>query len=317
MKHHMVAGLLMALAAAALADDYTCTTNLDNTITITGYTGPGGNVVIPAETNGRSITVIGEYAFENCSSLTGVTISSNVTVIGEGAFQSCASLTNVMIGSSVASIANDAFWWCSSLNAITVDAANPVYGSADGVLIDTVNTRLILCPEGKIGSFMIPNGITVIGKLSFADCVGVTQVTIPASVTNIEDGAFQNCTGLTALYFRGNAPALGDIVFAGVPATVYYLPGRVGWSSPFGGLTAVPLNLAQIQLGPGFGMGTNGFGFIVTGSNGTVVVVEASTNLTGGGWKPLKTNTLSGGSFLFRDPQITNYSRRFYRLRVE
>jgi hypothetical protein len=45
------------------------------------------------------------------------------------------------------------------------------------------------------------------------------------------------------------------------------------------------------------------------------VVVEACTNLANPTWYPLATNTLSGGSAYFSDPQWTDYPTRFYRLR--
>jgi hypothetical protein len=44
-------------------------------------------------------------------------------------------------------------------------------------------------------------------------------------------------------------------------------------------------------------------------------VVEACTDLGAPVWTPLGTNTLTGGSSYFSDPQWINYSGRFYRLR--
>jgi hypothetical protein len=60
---------------------------------------------------------------------------------------------------------------------------------------------------------------------------------------------------------------------------------------------------------------TNGFGFIISWATNISVVVEACTNLANPTWSPLATNTLSGGSAYFSDPQWTNYPARFYRLR--
>jgi hypothetical protein len=55
--------LLLTLPAAVRADDYTYTTN-NNTITITGYTGPGGAVTIPDMISGLPVTCIGVSAFQ-------------------------------------------------------------------------------------------------------------------------------------------------------------------------------------------------------------------------------------------------------------
>jgi hypothetical protein len=88
------------------------TTN-NGTITITGYTGLGGNAVIPDATNGLPVTGIAAVAFEFCGSLTSMTVPRSVTNIGY------------------------APWiFCDNLTGITVDALNPAYASVDGVLID-------------------------------------------------------------------------------------------------------------------------------------------------------------------------------------
>jgi hypothetical protein len=62
------------------------------------------------------------------------------------------------------------------------------------------------------------------------------------------------------------------------------------------------------------GVRTNQFGFNIIGTSNIVVVVEANTNLANPTWSPLRTNTLTGGSSYFSDPQWTNYPSRFYRL---
>ena len=94
--------LLCTLPAVVHAQfEYTA----DNgTITITGYTGPGGAVTIPDTIDGLPVTSIGEWAFSCCNGLTSVTIPNSVTSIGDAAFQYCTSLTSVTIPNSVTSV---------------------------------------------------------------------------------------------------------------------------------------------------------------------------------------------------------------------
>ena len=66
-----------------------------------------------------SVTTIGDYAFQGCSSLASVTIPDSVTEIGESAFEGCSSLASVTIPGSVTTIGWHAFSGCSSLASVT------------------------------------------------------------------------------------------------------------------------------------------------------------------------------------------------------
>src|SRR5450759_2890693 len=110
---------LLATTAAVKAGDYTYTTNSDNTLAITRYTGPGGAETIPSTIDGRTVASIGEGAFSGSvfnpnTNLTNVAIPDSVTSIGAVAFAYCTGLTSVTIGNSVASIGGNAFYVCTS-----------------------------------------------------------------------------------------------------------------------------------------------------------------------------------------------------------
>ena len=73
----LLPGLLLTLPAAVHAQ-FTYRTN-HGTITITGYTGSGGAVVIPSSTNGYPVASIGDSAFGANAGLTSITIPDSVT----------------------------------------------------------------------------------------------------------------------------------------------------------------------------------------------------------------------------------------------
>ena len=233
----------------------------------------------------NSVTNIGSYAFANDTSLTSVTIPDSVTSISQGAFNSCISLTSVSIGTNVTTIGQGAFGGCPNLTSVTI-------------------------PDSVIG----------IGNWTFSGCTSLTNATFGNGVTSMGYGAIDLCSRLTSIYFTGNAPSLSSSIeyagpFYGDTATIYYLPGTTGWSTPFGGLQAV-LWLPQVQSSDAsFGVRTNQFGFNINWASGMVVMVQACTNLANSIWSPISTNTLTGGSFYFSDPKWTNYPARFYRLR--
>ena len=74
------------------------------------------------------VTKIGNGAFEDCDSLTSVTIPDSVTTIGAYAFYDCYILTSVTIGNSVTTIEGCAFYGCTSLKTVYCKPTTPPTG---------------------------------------------------------------------------------------------------------------------------------------------------------------------------------------------
>ena len=168
---------------------------------VTGYKGPGGDVVIPdGITNiqwgvfqGRedlsSIVFPGSlnvsvHCCKNCVNLVSVTIREGVKVIDYNAFQDCTELREIVIADSVTRIADYAFAGCSSLERITLPKGLKALG------------RGAFCGCSSLKELVIPEGITAIKSDLLEDCSSLETVTIPDSVTVIYSDAFKGCTKL-------------------------------------------------------------------------------------------------------------------------
>jgi len=196
LRRWLLSLLLWTLPLVGQAQFIFTTNNLR--LTITGYTGPGGAVVIPGVHNGLLVTRIGDSAFASQSSLTNVTIPNSVTSIGSYAFAQCRSLTNVMIGNSVTNIGDHAFDSCTRLATVTIpDSVTNIgrYAFADCSTLVTVT---------------IGTGVTSIGESAFYFCDWLVSVTIPSSVTSIGDDAFAFCN-LWAIYVDALNPAYSSV----------------------------------------------------------------------------------------------------------
>ena len=68
---------------------------------------------------------IGDYAFDGCRNLTGVTFGNNITAIGIGAFGDCTSLTGATFGNNITAIGIWAFGNCTSLTSMTFESPTP------------------------------------------------------------------------------------------------------------------------------------------------------------------------------------------------
>ncbi len=143
-----------------------------------------------------TITDISAYAFSTCTKLTKIIIPDTVTKIGEYAFYSCESLNIITIGSGVNSIANHAFDNCSNLTQINVSANNAKYSSRSGVLLNKLKTRLIRCPQGRQGIYVVDGTVVEIYTLAFDGCWRLDEIIIPTSVAKITTLAFKDCSGL-------------------------------------------------------------------------------------------------------------------------
>ena len=114
--------IILACRSSATADrfeDFIYTSD-GASIVITVYTGPGGEVVIPATISGLPVTTIGDDAFYLRYFLTSVVIPDSVTTVGDGAFSECSGLTSVVIPDSVTTIGDGLFSSCDSLTEIVV-----------------------------------------------------------------------------------------------------------------------------------------------------------------------------------------------------
>ena len=176
----------------------------DGTIKITDCDGnASGALTIPDTINGKKVTGIGKNAFEDCNSLTGITIPDSVTSIEYRAFYYCRSLTSITIPDSVTSIGYNAFYECDSLTSITIP--NSVTSIGEGAFWKC----------SSLTSITIPEGVTRIGNVTFEGCSKLTSITIPDSVTSIEYCAFQGCSSLTSITIPNSVTSIGYNAFYG------------------------------------------------------------------------------------------------------
>lgn len=79
-----------------------------------------GELIIPSEIDGYTVTEIGSNAFSDCTGLTSVIIPDSVNRIRYGAFEGCSELESVNIPDGIKVIEEDTFKDCTSLSTITV-----------------------------------------------------------------------------------------------------------------------------------------------------------------------------------------------------
>ena len=207
----------------------------DGTLSIIVFDGNDKTFNVPSEMNGKKITQIGDYAFEDNTTLISVTISDGVMLIGNDAFVNCPSLKSVTIPASVTSIGYKAFGYCydgihyTKVDGFKINYAKNTYGHYYATANGFSNEACLVTDElydgtlginkyaGNSAIFAIPdeiNGkkITQIYSDAFKDHTELTSITIPGSIKLINSAAFINCTSLKEVTIPASAE-IGSYAF--------------------------------------------------------------------------------------------------------
>ncbi len=136
----------------------------NSTITVNGYLGSDGMVIVPDTLNGIPVTAIGNGCFRNQGGLTNVVMANTVTVIGADAFVDCSNLLSVTFSTNLIIISSNAFFGCT-----------------------------------RLSDLILPASATSIGRAAFFGCASLHSIAIPAGVTNIEPQAFSATPDLAAI----------------------------------------------------------------------------------------------------------------------
>lgn len=182
------------------------TVNADGeSVTVSGTSGKPTQLTIESsisDGNGKSYTVtkIATWAFNECNTLTEVTLPNTVDEIGYQAFFKCSNLTNVTIPEGVKKIGQAAFYGCSQLTSITIPST-------------ITNMDTAFSGNTALSHVTLTNGISKISSNAFERCTGLTEVEIPASVDQICPFAFNGCTNLKSVLLEKNIKTINVNAF--------------------------------------------------------------------------------------------------------
>ena len=200
--------------------DFTYNVLDDGTICLTGYRGEGGDVVLPDEVDGKTVSTLGDELFWYRSEVASVALPQNLEYISARVFQNCTSITEITLPDTVAEIGDACFLGCSNLAKINIPA-NLVYVGAfafdetswvtqfDGCTSIILGGRVFYKYLADADKVVIPDGIVCVSDNAF-DGKSLSYVKIPDSVAFIGDYAFYNCKSLKEIKLPSDIYYIGD-----------------------------------------------------------------------------------------------------------
>lgn len=292
--------------------DYTYIVQDDDTVKITAYGGDEKKVTIPSKISGKTVTVIGRYAFNSIDSIESIVIPGTVETIEQQGIYGCPNLsvitvekgklTNVLntsiencrnlktvnLPSNVEKIGN--FVQCISLENVNINTANTYLKNLNGVIYSADGKTLIKYPQGKKGeSFTVPSSVTHIAACAFYEVSTPVTVNIPLTVKTIDELAFAY-SKVKISYAGTSVPEKFKGAFAGHKVITKEIQlGAVSKLTATATKTTVTLKWSKV---------TGADGYRVYKYNSSTKKYEAVKNITGTSLKISKLK--SGTTYKFR-----------------
>ena len=184
-----------------------------------------GSLIIP-----RSIKSIGDSAFANCSSLTGIQMPYGLKKIPDGLVYGCGFEGELKIPDTVEYIGDTAFAFCTGLTGelrIPKETVFLGYGAFEGctgltkLSFSNKITEISGCAfyncSGLKCSLMLPNSVRKIGAWAFSGCGGLTgDLVMPAGLEEVGGEAFSGTSINGQIIMNNSVKKIGEGAFSGL-----------------------------------------------------------------------------------------------------
>lgn len=157
----------------------------------------------------RSLKRIGSYAFQNCVALQSISIPEGIVGFPEFScpFMGCSNLEHIDLPESFSVCRDNIFRGCRSLSSVS----SPWFVANEGAIY-TKDLKTLVAYTSGIRNFIIPEGVTIIGKNAFCDSE-VEKVSLPSTLLIIKDYAFSECSKLADVQFRRGLKRIEKFAF--------------------------------------------------------------------------------------------------------
>lgn len=177
----------------------------------------------------ETVFLIADSAFEDCISLTGITLPQSVTSIGRLAFSYCMALNHIVLPEGLQKIGDAAFWNCIALQDVVFPSTLQSIGmmtflncqALSEVTVPSLSGQLpfgIFSDCSALQRVVIAEGVTTLGTEAFSGCTALQEIQLPSTLETIQEKAFQNCSSLQQIVIPASVSNLSACSFLGCTA---------------------------------------------------------------------------------------------------
>lgn len=227
---------LEVIGAYAFQDSSIETVTIPKGVKTLGYASFSYCSQLSKVTLSTSITDLGEYTFENCTSLKEIAIPNQLKYIRKGCFSNCSSLQKVTFPLSLIEIKDEAFKGNKALKSINLPNKLRIIGSesfSECTLSEiSFSSSLIEIKDkafkGNISlkNITLPSKLKTIGSESFSGC-SLSKILFSSSLTVIKDGAFKGNKSLKSINLPSKLKTINKYAFLECGLTTVVIPKSV------------------------------------------------------------------------------------------
>ncbi len=155
-----------------------------------------------------AVESLGDEAFYSCRAFRSVKLPSTLVSMGEACFSDCVGLVSVRMNGKIPTLSRYCFYGCGNLERVEFSKEQGRSLRLIGAQAFGACSSLIEIDMGDLP------GLNQMGEEVFAGCGKLEKVVLPENLQNLPDRCFADCSGLSVLTLTaGETPQLGGRIF--------------------------------------------------------------------------------------------------------